>query len=249
MVVAATGAARGAATSLFRLTPAGDATRLYLPMAMALVVLAFAFFATGGPLRFVHTLLAVNLYYGLFLALTWAAMRSSTPADLRRWALAQEPPRRSRWRRFVDALATDRRVFSGGAGMSFIISVSVGGLFLALGLLPRSGNLWDEPLRALLSVLGVLMSWALLHTSYAMFYAHLYYRVPGKPGGLEFPGEEEPAALDFAYFAFTVATAFAVSDVRVSSGRVRRVVLAHSVLAFFYNTMILALVVNFITSS
>ena len=88
---------------------------------------------------------------------------------------------------------SDRRVFSGGAGMSLITSLSVGGLFLALGLLPQSGGLGEAPLRALLSVLGVLLSWALLHTSYAMHYAHLYYRVPDKPGGMDFPGEEDPA--------------------------------------------------------
>lgn len=69
------------------------------------------------------------------------------------------------------------------------------------------------------------MSWALLHTSYAMYYAHLYYCTPDKPGGMVFPGEEEPTALDFAYFAFAVGTAFATSDVSVSSGKVRRTVL------------------------
>jgi len=171
-------------------------------------------------------------------------MWPSTPAHVRAWALAQKPPR-SRWGRFVGVLS-DRRVFSGGAGMSLITSLSVGGLFLALGLLPQSGGLGEAPLRALLSVLGVLLSWSLLHTSYAMYYTHLYYRIPDEPGGMEFPGEEEPAAPDFAYFAFAIGTAFATSDVSVSSGEVRRTVLVHSVLAFFYNATILALVINLI---
>ena len=91
------------------------------------------------------------------------------------------------------------------------------------------------------------MAWALLHTSYAMYYAHLYYRAPAKPGGMEFPGEEEPAAPDFAYFA--IGKAFATSDLSVTSGVVRRTVLAHGVLAFFYNTAVLALVVNLIVGS
>lgn len=133
--------------------------------------------------------------------------------------------------------------------MTFIISVSVGGLGLALALLPQDGGLGAEPLRAFLCVLGVLLSWGLLHTFYALFYARLYYHIPNKPGGVEFPGGEKPAALDFAYFAFTIGTAFATSDVSISSAKIRRVVLAHGILAFFYNTTILALVVNFIASS
>ena len=246
--VAAAGAARGAARSLLRLTPAGDAARLWLPITITLLMVTFVFFVGGASFRSVHWLLGTDVLYGLFLVLTWGAMWLSTPPDVRRWALAQEPPRRSRWRRFV-AVISDRRVFSGGAGMSTIVGVSVGGVSLALALLPRDGDLGAEPLRALLCVLGVLLSWALLHTSYAMYYAHLYYRDPRKAGGMEFPGEGEPAAPDFAYFAFTLGTAFATSDVRVSSGKVRRTVLSHSVLAFFYNTTILALVVNLVIGS
>lgn len=133
--------------------------------------------------------------------------------------------------------------------MVMIISASVLGLGLALTLLPQSGSLGAQPLRTLLCVAGVLLAWALLHTSYAMYYAHLYYRNPSKAGGMVFPAEEEPEALDFAYFAFTIGTAFATSDVAVSSGEVRRTVLSHSVLAFFYNTVILALVINLIIIS
>ena len=247
-VAAATGVARGAARSLLRLTPAGDAARMWLPTAIAVLVVTIVFFVVGGPFRSVHWLLGTNVLYGLILVLTWGAMWLSTPADVRRWALAQEPARRSRWGRFVEVIS-DRRVFSGGAGMSFIISVSVGGLGLAVALLPRGEDLGAEPLRTLLCVLGVLLSWTLLHTSYAMYYAHLYYRDPRKAGGMEFPGEREPAAPDFAYFAFTVGTAFSTSDVSVSSGKVRQTVLVHGVLAFFYNTTILALVVNLVIGS
>jgi uncharacterized membrane protein len=174
---------------------------MWLATAIAVLVVTFVFLVVGRPLRSVHWLLGTNVLYGLILVLTWGAMWLSTPADVRRWALAQEPSRRSRWGRFVEIIS-DRRVFSGGAGMSFIVSVSVGGLGLAVALLPRAEDLGAEPLRTLLCVLGVLLSWALLHTSYAMYYAHLYYRDPRKAGGMVFPGEGEPAAPDFAYFAF-----------------------------------------------
>ena len=221
---------------------------MWLPTAIAVLIVTFVFFVVGGPSRSVYWLLGIDVFYGLILVLTWGAMWLSTPADVRRWALAQEPSHRSRWGRFVEVIS-DRRVFSGGAGMGFIISVSVGGLGLALALLPRGEGLGAEPMRTLLCVLGVLLSWALLHTSYAMYYAHLYYRDPRKAGGMKFPGEGEPAAPDFAYFAFSIGTTRATSDVSVSSGKVRRTVLVHGVLAFFYNTAILALVVNLIIGS
>ncbi len=70
-----------------------------------------------------------------------------------------------------------------------------------------------------------------------------------KRAGWSFPGRGEPAAPDFAYFAFAVGTTFATSDVSVSSAKVRLAVLVHGVLAFFYNTTILALVVNLVIGS
>ena len=246
-IVVARRAGGSAARSLFRLTPSGDAARVWLPTAMALLIHAYGFLATQGSLQVVYTLVAANVLYGLFLTLTWGAMWLSTPADVRGWAVAQETSG-SRWRRVVGEIS-GRKVFSGGSGMSLILSFSLGGLFLALELLPRGEDLGTEPLLALLCVLGVLLSWALLHTSFAMYYAHLYYRNPREPGGLQFPGEEEPAAPDFAYFAFAIGTTFATSDVSISSGQVRRSVLSHSVLAFFYNTTILALVINLIIGS
>ena len=54
---------------------------------------------------------------------------------------------------------------------------------------------------------------------------------------------------DFAYFAFTIATSFAVSDVDVTDRAIRRAVLGHQILSFLYNTSILALVINLFTGT
>lgn len=242
-----TSGATGPAGSLLRLTPAGDAARMWLSTSIALLALTIGAFVAGAPFRADDVLLAVNVFFGLFLMLTWVTMRRSAPADVERWALAQDPPR-SRWRRFMDVLS-NRKMFSGDAGMLAIQAVSAAGAAFALALLPWDGGQEQVGLRSLLCVLGVLLSWALLHVCYALYYAHLYYRGPGKPGGLEFPGEEQPAPMDFAYFAFTIGTTFATSDVSVSSSKVRRSVLVHSILAFFYNSTILALVVNLILTA
>jgi uncharacterized membrane protein len=100
---------------------------------------------------------------------------------------------------------------------------------------------------AFMAALGVIAGWGVLHTSYGLHYAYLYYRSEESAGGLVFPGEQSPDQLDFAYFAFTIGTSFAVSDVDVTDRAIRRAVLGHQILSFFYNTTILALAVDLIT--
>lgn len=80
----------------------------------------------------------------------------------------------------------------------------------------------------------------------ALHYAHLYYtpRDGAAQGGLVFPGGKEPDTADFLYVAFTVGVAAQVSDVAVTSRRMRRTVLVHGVIAFATKAVILALAVN-----
>jgi len=100
-----------------------------------------------------------------------------------------------------------------------------------------------------LTLAAVALSWAVTHTAYTFRYAHLYYRKSdnhdtSSEGGLQFPGTEGPSDIDFAYFAFTIGMCFQVSDVVVTTARMRRAVLVHAVLSFVYNTTILALALN-----
>lgn len=91
----------------------------------------------------------------------------------------------------------------------------------------------------------VVLSWLFIHTILAQHYAHDYYLREGSGPGLLFPGKTtEPNYWDFAYFAFTIGVAAQTADVSIASPRIRRVVLAHAVLAFFFNTAILALTIN-----
>lgn len=94
------------------------------------------------------------------------------------------------------------------------------------------------------SLCAVALSWLLTHTSYSLRYAYLYYQDADAPegaaGGLEFPRGVAPCELDFAYFSFTVGMTFQVSDVIVTSTAMRHTVLAQAVLAFAYNTAVLA---------
>jgi hypothetical protein len=104
------------------------------------------------------------------------------------------------------------------SSLFFIVFVSLVSLVLAISLAPEVRDL--ETARgvslAFMAALGVVSAWGVLHSSYALHYAYLYYRNEGSPGGLDFPGEQSPKQHDFAYFAFTVGTSFAVSDVNVT---------------------------------
>ncbi len=97
-----------------------------------------------------------------------------------------------------------------------------------------------------LAGMTVVLSWSFLHTIFAVHYAHEYYAVPeGQPGrGLEFPGDEPPDYWDFVYYSFVIGTACATADINVASRSMRRITTLHCIIAFFFNTTILALTVN-----
>lgn len=92
----------------------------------------------------------------------------------------------------------------------------------------------------------VFLSWSFLHTMFAVHYAHEYYAAPEdeQVQGLEFPGNEPPDYWDFMYYAFIIGTACATADVNIISKDMRRTTTLHCIVAFFFNTTILALMVN-----
>ena len=102
------------------------------------------------------------------------------------------------------------------------------------------------------AILGILLSWMMVHITFAFHYAHLYYDDDEEgnshkhASGLDFPKEDKPDYLDFAYFSFIIGMTFQVSDVQITSRRLRRIVLLHSLLAFGLNTFVVALTINLI---
>lgn len=105
-----------------------------------------------------------------------------------------------------------------------------------------------------LAAMTIVFSWSLVHTLLAVRYTHLFYAKPedmpeaGPEGGLDFPNEKEPDFFDFAYFSFVIGMTFQVSDVQVTSGSLRRLVLVHSLLSFAFNTVIVAFSINLATT-
>ncbi len=71
----------------------------------------------------------------------------------------------------------------------------------------------------------------------------------GWSGGLEFPSENQPDYWDFMYFSYVVGMTCQVSDVQITGRYLRRLALIHGVVAFFFNTIILALTINILASS
>lgn len=165
-------------------------------------------------------LIGVNGFFICYLALMLWMILKTTPDDLRHHAEADDE----------------------GAALILILAVtavaiSLASIFLVLN---RAS---DSQTEALFALAAAPLGWATLHVLAAFRYAHLFY-APTPDGGLEFPGTTEPGIWDFLYFSFVIGMTAQVSDVVVTQGGMRKVVLIHSIGAFFFNTVILALAVN-----
>ena len=100
-----------------------------------------------------------------------------------------------------------------------------------------------------LAAATILGSFAFIHLTFALHYAHefvLERRQKHTPEacGLVFPGTEMPDYFDFLYFSFVIGVAGQTADVAISSQPMRRVALIHCVLSFLFNTTVLALTIN-----
>jgi len=136
------------------------------------------------------------------------------------------------------------------AGAEFLLvvagTVSLAGVVAAF----LEANDTDATMEVVLRAAGVatiFLSWGVIHTVYALRYARLYYTEP--VGGIDFkaPGYE-PNYRDFGYVAFTVGMTYQVADTDIHSQTIRRTVLKHALLSFFFGAVILATTVNVIAS-
>lgn len=97
-----------------------------------------------------------------------------------------------------------------------------------------------------LAALTIVVSWSFTQVMFALHYAHVFYvaKEGGSPGGLEFPNAPAPEYSDFLYFACVIGTSGQTADVSFTSRSMRRTGLVHCVLAFFFNTTLVALTIN-----
>jgi uncharacterized membrane protein len=128
-----------------------------------------------------------------------------------------------------------------------ILVVSIVGAILAMAsivaFLSGLGSAGKGPHIAL-AALTVIDTWVLIPTMFTLHYADMFYSVGSKERPLRFPDTKEPVFWDFAYFSFTISAACQTADVSTAQGTIRKVVIAHSVLSFFFNASILGFAIN-----
>jgi uncharacterized membrane protein len=130
-----------------------------------------------------------------------------------------------------------------------ILILTVGAALASLGAILAELATGRTPAQLALATITIGLSWAFIHTIFAVHYAHEFYGKRGAACGLAFPGGEPPDYWDFVYFALVVGMTSQVSDVAVTSRRIRRTVTAHGTVSFIFNAALLALTVNIAASA
>jgi uncharacterized membrane protein len=122
-------------------------------------------------------------------------------------------------------------------------AVSFVAIFAELGKLAEAHG--SQAMLLVLTVATVSLSWAFTHVVFTLHYANVYYKPDEDgPGGLKFPGHREPDYRDFLYYAFVIGCAAQTGDVATVSHAMRRLTLLHGIVAFAFNTAVLALMIN-----
>lgn len=198
--------------------------RTFFSIALGIV----AFFLLPASIRLVTRLLiGWDSFVAMYIALVYIMMLRSNLTTIRRMAALQDDGR------FLIPLLTALGAFASLAAIVFEL-----------------GNANHRPAELVFATATVALSWAAVHTAFALHYAHEYYR-GDKPGGLQFPsGEEHEHAdyWDFVYFSFVIGMTAQVSDVGITDKSIRRTATVHGIISFVFNTALLALMVNIAAS-
>ena len=204
--------------------------RLFISCAVAVAAMALLFAITDWRVA-TRLLVGWDVGVGLYLILAFTLMGRSDVHRLKRRAAHQD---------------------EGNLAILFLtVAAAIASLGAIFAELATVGGQPRQPAQLLLATATVVMSWAFIHSIFALHYAHEFYGEgrDGHMGGMSFPDDEQPDYWDFTYFAFTVGMCAQVSDVTVSSKSIRRTVLTHSVISFLFNAALLALTVNIAASA
>ncbi|MGL4540893.1 MAG: DUF1345 domain-containing protein, partial [Polymorphobacter sp.] len=129
--------------------------------------------------------------------------------------------------------------------------ILVGSVVVGVTMFALASELADiQPTSVAFSVITLLLAWIFTNILFLFNYVQTYYTQTdgADAGGLVFPGNDShPDAGDFAYFAFTMAIIFSVSDVAITGRHMRRIVLMHGLLAFTFNIFAIGITVGLIS--
>ncbi len=177
-----------------------------------------------------HAIAAWDTGAGAYLLLIALLFALSPPTRMEANARAQET---GEWTLFFAVLA--------GATASFAAIIGTFGTMSH-----ATGAAKTE--KILFVAATLTLSWLLTQAIFALRYAHEFYSrsCPSDDidGGLVFPQEPKPDYWDFLYFSAVLGMTFQVSDVQITSRKLRRLATLHGMLGFLFNTVIIALTVN-----
>ena len=162
----------------------------------------------------------------VFLAITWFSVVGCSAEETARAAMAEDDTRAE-----------------AGALLVFSSVMSLGGVVFGLVQATKLPG-WREVVLTVLSVIVVVLSWAVVHTVFMLRYAHEFYSDEGEGAAIDFGDTKPPNYLDFAYLAFTVGMTFQVSDTQITSRVIRRTVLRQALLSYVFATVIVAVTIN-----
>jgi uncharacterized membrane protein len=200
-----------------------------LASAIALGVAAYFMPPLSYSSGWTRALAAWDIGVGLYLVLAWHLMAQPASAEkLRSRAKLQDDGA---------AVVLGLTLTAAIASLAAIVGELVGA--------KTDAGLAEAP-HPWLAVSTILLSWLLVHTAFALHYAHEYYVDHGEGGQpcLLFPGGSSPDYLDFLYFSFVIGCTSQTSDVSIASRSMRHLALLHGVVAFIFNTTLLALTVG-----
>ncbi|HEU5389702.1 MAG TPA: DUF1345 domain-containing protein [Streptosporangiaceae bacterium] len=190
--------------------------------------------AVAGAVASLFTPISASILLGwdaavlIYLAWTWGAVQGLDPEVTAQLAKREDP----------STPVADLVVI--GAGTAMLAAV---GFALA-----KAGEATGG-MKAYLVTLGlvsVVLSWAVVHTVFALKYARAYYSEPA--GGIAFNEDEPPNYIDFAYYAFTIGMTFQVADTNITARAVRRTTLHHALLSYLFGAVLLGLVINVVAT-
>ncbi len=204
--------------------------RLFMCIALAVIVYFLVQVKEIDGLS--HVMLGWNTFSLSMIIMSWVSFFITDSKQIREQAKVQDPSR---------------------SIIFIIIIVSTLASFFAvlLLILSKGENDNTSSLRIAVAVTGMFLSWFLIHTIFTLRYAHIFYgdhetRPNTHAGGLEFPGDSKPEYLDFAYYSLVLGMTFQVSDVQITSKRLRSLAMLHGLLSFVFNTIMIALTINLI---
>jgi uncharacterized membrane protein len=199
--------------------------RTFISIAVGIV----AFFLLPASLRLVtRMLIGWDIFIALYLLLVYTMVMRSGLAYIKRNAVLQDDGR------FLILLVVALGAFASIAAIVFELGAS-----------------HHSVPELTLATVTIALSWAAVHTVFALHYAHEFYR-GAKPGGLQFPSgdtHENADYWDFVYFSFVIGMTAQVSDVGITDKTIRRTATAHGIVSFIYNTALVALMVNIAASA